>query len=132
MIRTFVPFLAIACLVAGFAAATAPKAKTAAATQVLYHPGKDKAVIIHPVYRPGIDKFQIIHPVYRPGIDKFVIRNLSYQAPPVISKQTTVTLTSNISEKTLESEGSAAARVPAVKSERGSSECAKKGQHSSE
>ena len=131
MIRTFVPSLIIASLLAGFVAADVPKQNTPVrSSQVLYHPGKDKFMVIHPVYRPGVDKFTVIHPVYRPGIDKFVVRNLSYPASPVISKQTIITSTSNINEETLNLRGSTLSGAPAAKSERGSSGCAKQGDRS--
>jgi len=131
MIRTFVPSLIIASLLTGFAAADLPKQNIPVqASQALYHPGKDKFMVIHPVYRPDIDKIKVIHPIYRPGIDKFVVRNLSTPASPEISKQTTITTTSNISEKTIKSAGPIKPAVPPLKSERGSFECARKGHRS--
>lgn len=135
--RTFVLSLIIVCLLGGIAAADAPteKAKTdAKALQMLYHPGKDKVMILHPVFRPGIDKVVILNPIYRPGIDKFHIHDLSNALAavcPAFSKQTPITSTSNIYDKILNSGSSAKAKVPALKNERGSSGCAKKGDRSS-
>lgn len=135
--RTFVLSLIIVCLLGGIAAADAPteKAKTdAKALQMLYHPGKDKVMILHPVFRPGIDKVVILNPIYRPGIDKFHIHDLSNAlaaVSPAFSKQTPITSTSNIYDKILNSGSSAKAKVPALKNERGSSGCAKKGDRSS-
>lgn len=136
--RTFVPCLIIASLLVTAVAADAPKqskqTKPGTTSPALYRPDEDKVKVIHPVYRPGIDKFQIIHPIYRPGIDKFEVRNLGSArvlTAPKITKQTTITSTYNISEKTIKSAGSVKPAVPPLKNERGSSGCAKKGQRSS-
>ena len=135
--RTFVLSLIIVCLLGGIASADTPTQKTktdAKALQVLYHPGKDKVMILHPVFRPGIDKVVILNPIYRPGIDKFHIHDLSNAfaaVSPAFSKQIPITSTSNIYDKILNSGNSAKAKVPALKNERGSSGCAKKGDRSS-
>jgi hypothetical protein len=135
--RTFVLSLIIVCLLGGIAAADTPtqKAKTdAKALQVLYHPGKDKVMILHPVFRPGVDKIAIRDLVYHPGVDKVKISDLSNKpaaVSPAFSKQTPITSTSNIYDKILNSGSSAKAKVPVLKNERGSSGCAKKGDRSS-
>lgn len=133
MIRTFVLSLTIVSLLAGLAAADVPQKNTQTKSPtmklVLYRPEKDKVIIINPVYRPGTDKLKIIHPIYRPGIDKYKVRTLIGPASHAFPKQTTSTLTSNISEGSLRSRATTEAKVPAAKSERGSLRCgAKKGQ----
>lgn len=94
--RTFVPLLAIACMMVLPAANTAnapeqkkPDIKTGSAQimkasktevqQVMYRSEKDKLVFKNALFHPEKDKIKIVRPVYKPEIDSLKISDLTHE-----------------------------------------------------